>query len=127
MHETLSTLKSFISWDIKPCSSLKLSRRFGGTCRLHLQGRRISQARNQHKAGGFLLVYSSTLKRKATCSSETSVDFQRTTQHYIPEDINFHNYRCENLKSYIVHIILKDHDNFPLCFNLSYHSLILNM
>jgi hypothetical protein len=35
---------------------------------------------------------------EAICSSETSVDFQRTTQRYIPEDITLHNHRCENLK-----------------------------
>jgi hypothetical protein len=28
----------------------------------------------------------STLKMEATCCSETSVDFQRTTRRYIPED-----------------------------------------
>jgi hypothetical protein len=41
---------------------------------------------------------------EATCSSETSVDFQRTTWHYsyIPEDRNLHNHRCEDLKSYIL-------------------------
>jgi hypothetical protein len=27
-----------------------------------------------------------TLKMEATCSSETSTDFQRTTQRYVPED-----------------------------------------
>jgi hypothetical protein len=32
-------------------------------------------------------------------SSETSVHI-RTTRHYIPDDGNIHNYRCENLKSY---------------------------
>jgi hypothetical protein len=32
------------------------------------------------------LAYSSTLKMKETCSSETSVDFQQTTRRYIPED-----------------------------------------
>jgi hypothetical protein len=32
------------------------------------------------------LAYSSTLKMEATCLSETSVDFQRTTRRYIPED-----------------------------------------
>jgi hypothetical protein len=47
-------------------------------------------------------AYSSTLKREVTCSSETSVDFQRTTRRYIPEDIIFHNHRCEGLKSYII-------------------------
>jgi hypothetical protein len=31
---------------------------------------------------------------------ETSVDFQRTTRRYIPEDRTLHNHRCENLKSY---------------------------
>jgi hypothetical protein len=34
------------------------------------------------------LTYSSTLKMKATCSSETSVDFQRTTRCYISQDIH---------------------------------------
>jgi hypothetical protein len=32
------------------------------------------------------LTYSSTLKMEPTCSSETSVDFQRTRQRYIPKD-----------------------------------------
>jgi hypothetical protein len=31
-------------------------------------------------------TYSLTLKMEAICSSETSVDFQRTTQRYIPEE-----------------------------------------
>jgi hypothetical protein len=31
-------------------------------------------------------AYSSTLKMEAICSSETLVDFQRTTWRYIPED-----------------------------------------
>jgi hypothetical protein len=42
---------------------------------------------------------------EAICSSETSVDFQRTTQCYIPEDSTLHNHRCENLKSYIRNIL----------------------
>jgi hypothetical protein len=37
----------------------------------------------------------------AICSSETSIDFKRTTWRYIPEDSALHNHRCENLKSYI--------------------------
>jgi hypothetical protein len=36
-----------IFWDITPWSPLKFNRRFGRTYRLHLQGRRISRARNQ--------------------------------------------------------------------------------
>jgi hypothetical protein len=55
-------VKSSIFWEIMPCSLLKINRHFGGTCRLHLHGWRISQARNQLKSGlafcfhaGFLL------------------------------------------------------------------------
>jgi hypothetical protein len=36
-----------VFWDITPCSLLKVNQRFRGTCCLHLQGQRISQARNQ--------------------------------------------------------------------------------
>jgi hypothetical protein len=43
-------LKSTIFWDITPCSLLKVNRRFGGTYRLHLQGRKISRARNQSES-----------------------------------------------------------------------------
>jgi hypothetical protein len=35
-----------------PCSQLKVNRRFVLTCRLHLQDRRISQARNQNEICG---------------------------------------------------------------------------
>jgi hypothetical protein len=43
-------MKSTIFWDITPCNPLKVNQRFGGTYHLHLQGRRISQARNQYKS-----------------------------------------------------------------------------
>jgi hypothetical protein len=49
----------------------------------------------------YFLAYSSTLKKEAICSSETSVEFERTTQRYIPEDSTAHNHRCDNLKSYM--------------------------
>jgi hypothetical protein len=32
--------KSSVFWDITPCSVLKVSGRFRGTCKLHLQSRR---------------------------------------------------------------------------------------
>jgi hypothetical protein len=40
-----------ILWDTRPCSPLKVNRRFGGTRVLHFYGRRMNQARNQHEAG----------------------------------------------------------------------------
>jgi hypothetical protein len=36
------------------------------------------------------LPYSSILRREATCSSEMSVDFQKNTRRYIPEDTILH-------------------------------------
>jgi hypothetical protein len=47
---TARVMRSFVCWDITYCSPLKVSPRFGGTCRLHLQSWRVSQARNQHEA-----------------------------------------------------------------------------
>jgi hypothetical protein len=81
-------LKSIIFWDMTPCSPLSITRRFGGSYRLHLQGRG-------------LLNYSSILKMEAICSSKTSGTTQRTTRRHIPEDDTLHNHRCENLKSYV--------------------------
>jgi hypothetical protein len=49
LMEPRNISKSSLFWDITQCSPLKVNRRFGGTCRLHFQGRRISQARNQHE------------------------------------------------------------------------------
>jgi hypothetical protein len=37
---------------------------------------------------------------EAARSSETSEEFQPTTERYIPEDVTLTNHRCENLKSY---------------------------
>jgi hypothetical protein len=55
------------------------------------------------------------------CSSEKSVDFQRTTRLYIPEDSTFHNHRYENLKSYrVIHKSVKHFENL-------HSSQILNM
>jgi hypothetical protein len=36
-------MESTIFWNITPCTPLKFNRRFGGTYRLHLYGRRISR------------------------------------------------------------------------------------
>jgi hypothetical protein len=54
----------------------------------------------------FTLVSSSAyflaLRMEEICSSETSVDFQRNTRSYMPEDSTIHNHRCENLKCSIL-------------------------
>jgi hypothetical protein len=60
MQEIYFYVDIYILWHITPCSLWKANQQFGGTCRLHLQGRRINQARNQHEAGTkhrhFLLI-----------------------------------------------------------------------
>jgi hypothetical protein len=47
---TVVVMNSTVFWDILPCSPLKVNRRFGRIYRLHIQGRRISRARNQHES-----------------------------------------------------------------------------
>jgi hypothetical protein len=83
-------MKSSVFWAIRPCNPLKVNRRFGGTCSPYLQGRRVSQASRD-----------CLLKIEVKCSSETPVDFQRTTWRYFPEDRNLHNLLCENFTFYI--------------------------
>jgi hypothetical protein len=59
--------------------------RFRGTCPLHLQGLRISQAKFCLPPALTLvssLCYSSILNTGASCSSETSVDFQWALQRF---------------------------------------------
>jgi hypothetical protein len=35
-------MKGSVVWDITPCSPIKAYRHYGGTCHLHLQGRRVT-------------------------------------------------------------------------------------
>jgi hypothetical protein len=77
-----------------PCVPLKISRRFGWTCRLHLQ----------HEAGSkqswFLAwLILQPLKMEHTYSDEMSVDFQRNAHRYMREDWTLHNPRCVNSRS----------------------------
>jgi hypothetical protein len=51
---TAVVMKGSVLWDITPCTPLKVNRRFEGTCRLHLQGRKVSHARNQREAELYL-------------------------------------------------------------------------
>jgi hypothetical protein len=57
-------MKSSNFWHVTPCSPLKFHRYFGGECRLRLQRKRISRARNQRESPWR--------------------HFQRTTWRYIP-------------------------------------------
>jgi hypothetical protein len=84
IQRTDTSLKSTNFCDMMPYSPLSVNRRFGGTYRLHLQGRK------------------SKLSKKPAWRQVASlpVDTQRTIRRCIPEDGTLHNHRCDNLKSY---------------------------
>jgi hypothetical protein len=73
---------------------LKVNRRFGGTYSLKFGTE--GQAKKETRKASLVsyLAYSSTLKIE-TCSTENSLDFQWTTQRYIPEDVSPDNFRCK--------------------------------
>jgi hypothetical protein len=95
---TAITMKNTVFWDVAPCRYF-VNRRFGGTYRLHLQGRRNPRVMNQREQLAvdwvtvrytlLTLVHrswiSSTLETEAIRSSETSVNKIPTRRH-IPKD-----------------------------------------
>jgi hypothetical protein len=78
---TAVVMKSFVFWDITPCSPLSINRRFGGSCGHTLHGRRINR-----KNVDFLLDLFFDPEMGATFCSKMSVDIQQNTWHYIRED-----------------------------------------
>jgi hypothetical protein len=108
-------MKSIIFWDMTPCSPLSCVRRFGGTYRLHLQGRinRFSKPANKQAASTichllarwFVEPISSTLKMEAISSSETSDATQRTTRRHIPEDDTL-DVRCSEESRTIISVLI---------------------
>jgi hypothetical protein len=86
-------INNSVLWDITPCTPLDVSQSFGETCRLHIQGRRVIQVRNQHEPGiKKSSARSQTLKMEVICSLETPVDFHHTTGRYITEDPTNHEF-----------------------------------
>jgi hypothetical protein len=80
----------FLFWDITAYKPVRFNRRFGGTYHLFLHGWRVKEAK-------FFLGFSYTLKM-VICSSETSVDFQRTARRYIPEGrIHYENFKSNTV------------------------------
>jgi hypothetical protein len=53
------TVKSIIFWYVTPCSPVEVHRRFGGPYYVHLQNRRVNQARNhqQHLFSLYLSIF----------------------------------------------------------------------
>jgi hypothetical protein len=84
MQENISS-KSAVFWDMAPCSPYM--NHFGGTYRLHLQGRKSAY----HEYVG-------------DSSSKMSVHV-RITRRYMPEDGNFHPYcRLKSYNYFVLHL-----------------------
>jgi hypothetical protein len=86
-------MKSSVLWDITPCSVSKVNWRSGRTVAftfiVEKQAGQESSIKQVASRACFVLVscflHSSTLKKKATYSFETSTEFQRTTRFHVPE------------------------------------------
>jgi hypothetical protein len=56
------TMKNAVFWDVMPCRSC-VNRRFGGTYRLHLQGRKNPRARNKREQVAAIISLNSVFPR----------------------------------------------------------------
>jgi hypothetical protein len=72
-------MKNTVFWDVALCRSC-VNQRFGGTYRLHLQGKKIRE-RGTSVSRWLKSADFSTLKMKAIRSSETSVHTRSTQRH----------------------------------------------
>jgi hypothetical protein len=99
-------LKSSVFWDTTPCSPFKFNRHLEGTYQLHLQSRRIIQA----KIG---------VKQEATLSSKTSVKFQRTTQRDNLQNLislnGIHSCRVIDVNGRILLKMMLKYKNMKMC------------
>jgi hypothetical protein len=87
---TKSVIKSFYLLGYNSVYSLKVNRRFGGTYRLHFQGRRIIiQARNRREAGTRIEHFMHTAVRILNPTSHLLI-------HYFPPPPQIHDtvYPC---------------------------------
>jgi hypothetical protein len=97
-------LNSAVLCVLKPCSPETL-RCFVGTYTFHVQDRNVRHARNQKKQATSW-AYFSILKKKAICSSETSIEFYRTTQRCNLQGRTRYGHGCKNLQSSVSSLVL---------------------
>jgi hypothetical protein len=85
-------MKISIFWDIMSYDMLKVNRHFRG--RFHLQGQRISETRNQHEAGSFMLVYWETNVLLTFCGLKSCAGavttFFWSVSNYLPDCMALH-------------------------------------
>jgi hypothetical protein len=84
------TMKNAVLWGVAPCRSDRLNRSFGGSYRIHLQGKKIQREQVAAELllpahAGSSLADFSTLKMEAIRSSETSVQSITSTRRHTPK------------------------------------------
>jgi hypothetical protein len=94
---TAVIMKSSIFWTITLCSLVKVNQHFRGTCYLHLQGWRVSQAL---PAACLMLVSCATYP--STQMQHVLLKRQLTTWHYIAEDRTLLKYIHPELRRKII-------------------------
>jgi hypothetical protein len=94
---TAVTMKNAVFWDVAP-SGFIINRRFVGTWRLQLQGRRNNASEEKYRWLLSVCYFFYHEDGDDTCP-ETSV-YNKPTRCHVPEDSILHSHRCENLKSY---------------------------
>jgi hypothetical protein len=76
-------MEIFIFWDILPCRPVEIIRRVGGIYRLHIQGQRVSQARNRLEADSVLNVISQKI------GENLKSNFHNVGPSHFPERFTF--------------------------------------
>jgi hypothetical protein len=87
-------IKTSVFWDITPCCPVKVNdvseEHVTFIFRVEEEAKEETSMKHSASYACFVLCssfdHSFTLKVEAVCSSETSIDFHRTTRRYIPED-----------------------------------------
>jgi hypothetical protein len=92
---------------------------------------KAKQKEKQNNAGSkqilvSCLAYSLTLMMEATCSTETTVGFQRTIQLYTREYKTPHKHGREKLRSYLLYSVARS-DYFACQFFHSFHPVIYDI
>jgi hypothetical protein len=67
MSKRFCFMKSSIFWDITLCSQVRVSLRVRETYHRHIQGRRVSQIRNQYQSGSKKDPFYAVLNRNGEC------------------------------------------------------------
>jgi hypothetical protein len=87
-------IRNYILWDMTSCSHLKANQRFGGTCRLHLHCRSLSEGRNQREADSKLDFFLGL------------VSDPEDRGNYIPEDRTLYNHAMRTSNPKYTHIYI---------------------